>query len=110
MEAARLLDERGRGLERADEGRPVAPQRPDLQEALDEAMEIDGALGVALVDGGSGMSLGVAGGGAGVNVELAAAGAADLVRGQQRGMAALGAKGTLEGRMVPLGEEYHPIP
>src|SRR2546422_11000504 len=50
MEAARLLDERGRGrgLEPADEGRPVAPPRPNLQEALDEAMEIEGAnLGMA---------------------------------------------------------------
>src|SRR5438093_1506502 len=39
MEAAQLLDERGRGLEPADEVRPVAAQRPDLQEALDERSE-----------------------------------------------------------------------
>jgi len=111
MEAARLLDERGRGrgLEPADEGRPVAPPRPDLQEALDEAMEIDGALGVALVDGGSGMSLGVAGGSAGLNVELAAAGAADFVRAKQRVMAALGTQDTLEDVMITLGKQYHLI-
>ena len=111
MEAARLLDERGRGrgLEPADEGRPVAPQRPDLQEALDEAMEIDGALGVALVDGGSGMSLGVAGGSTVLNVELAAAGAADFVRAKLRVMAALGTKDTLEDVMITLGKQYHLI-
>ena len=109
MEAARLLDERGRGLERVDEGRPVAPQRPDLQEALDEAMEIDGALGVALVDGASGMSLGVAGGSAGLNVELAAAGAADFVRAKLRVMAALGTQDTLEDVMITLGKQYHLI-
>src|SRR3989441_11255100 len=109
MEAARLLDERGRGLERADEGRPVAPQRPDLQEALDEAMEIDGALGVALVDGASGLTLGVAGGSAGLNVELAAAGAADFVQAKLRVMAALGTKDTLEDVMITLGKQYHLI-
>jgi len=111
MEAARLLDERGRGrgLEPADEVRPVAPPRPDLQEALDEAMEIDGALGVALVDGGSGMSLGVAGGSARLNVELAAAGAADFVRAKLRVMAALGTKDTLEDVMITLGKQYHLI-
>ena len=111
MEAARLLDERGRGrgLEPADEGRPVAPQRPDLQEALDEAMEIDGALGVALVDGGSGTSLGVAGGSTVLNVELAAAGAADFVRAKLRVMAALGTKDTLEDVMITLGKQYHLI-
>src|SRR2546425_6165205 len=109
MEAAQLLDERGRGLERADEGRPVAPQRPDLQRALDEAMEIDGALGVALVDGASGMSLGVAGGSAGLNVELVAAGAADFVRAKLRVMAALGTQDTREDVRITLGKQYHLI-
>ena len=72
-------------------------------------MEIDGALGVALVDGGSGMSLGVAGGSAGLNVELAAAGAADFVRAKLRVMAALGTKDTLEDVMITLGKQYHLI-
>src|SRR2546426_5992350 len=73
MEAARLLDERGRGRGREAAGRPVAPQRPDLQEALDEAMEIDGALGGALVDGGSGRGPGGGGGSARVHVGRSAA-------------------------------------
>ena len=39
--------------------------RMNIETALKEAMTIDGALGVALVDWGSGMSLGTQGGGIG---------------------------------------------
>jgi CheY-like chemotaxis protein len=100
MEAARLLDERGiagggAAAEDADETQPA------VQEALDEAMEIDGALGVALIDSASGMSLGTAGGSKTLNVELAGAGAADFIRAK--------ARDTIEDVMITLGKQYHLI-
>ena len=108
MEAARLLDERGRSLEPVEDGGRAAPLlRPELQGALDEAMQIDGALGVALVDGASGLTLGAAGGSAVLNVELAGAGAADFVSAKLRVMAALGTNDTLEDVMITLGKQYH---
>lgn len=110
MEAARLLDERGITVgDAAADGTSAAALQPDVQEALDEAMEIDGALGVALIDSTSGMSLGTAGGSKTLNVELAGAGAADFVRAEARVMAAAGVKDTVEDVMITLGKQYHLI-
>jgi CheY-like chemotaxis protein/predicted regulator of Ras-like GTPase activity (Roadblock/LC7/MglB family) len=119
MEAARLLDEQGRGVapmgETAGAARatehPVgqARRQPTVDAALEDAMRMDGALGVALVDGASGMSLGMAGGGAMLNVELAAAGAADFVRAKLRVLAALGLHDTIEDVMITLAKQYHLI-
>jgi CheY-like chemotaxis protein len=110
MEAARLLDERGISVGDAPaDGANAAGLQPDVQEALDEAMEIDGALGVALIDAASGMSLGTAGGNAKVNVELAGTGAADFVRAEARVMATAGVKDTIEDVMITLGKQYHLI-
>jgi len=114
MEAARLEDERGAGA--AGVPAPAEPgaasplvgnSRADVQEALQEAMRIDGAVGVALVDGASGMTLGTAGGGARLNVELAGAGAADFLRAKRRVMDALGLQDTIEDVMITLGTQYH---
>lgn len=107
MEAARLLDERG-APPVLTEGAPV-PEPPRGRRAVEEAMEIDGALGAALVDGSSGMTLGVAGGSAQLNVELAAAGAADFVGAKLRVMNALGLQDTIEDVMITLGKQYHLI-
>ena len=108
MEAARLLDERGAPTVLAEgDGAPVH-EPPRGRGALEEAMEIDGALGAALVDS-SGMTLGVAGGSAELNVELAAAGAADFVGAKLRVMKALGLKDTIEDVMITLGKQYHLI-
>ena len=116
MEAARLEDERGvAGLEErgapesGGERGPARSTRADVQEALEEAMRIDGAVGVALVDGASGMTLGTAGGSTLLNVELAGAGAADFLRAKQRVMDALGLKDTIEDVMITLGKQYHVI-
>ena len=118
MEAARLLDEQGRGgaaapveeTAGAREGPPgQARHQPSVDAALAEAMRMDGALGVALVDGASGMSLGMAGGSAVLNVELAAAGAADFVRAKLRVLASLGLHDTIEDVMITLGKQYHLI-
>ncbi|WP_035842789.1 hypothetical protein [Kitasatospora azatica] len=78
--------------------------------ALKEAMAIDGALGVALVDAGSGMALGTLGAAAGLDLALAAAGSTDLVRAQQRALGALGLHGeALEDILTTLTNQYHLI-
>jgi CheY-like chemotaxis protein len=114
MEAARLEDERGAGVARATApaepraaSEPEPKTRADVQVVLEEAMRIDGAVAVALVDGASGMTLGTAGGGARLNVELAGAGAADFLRAKRRVIDALGLQDTIEDVMVTLGTQYH---
>src|SRR2546422_675573 len=69
MEAARLLDESGptapareHGGRHQEAATPVEPRRPEVQAALAEAMTMDGALGIALIDAANGLSLGTAGG------------------------------------------------
>src|SRR4051812_6481492 len=64
--------------------------------ALKDAMSIAGAVGVALVDYDSGMSLGTSGGGEWLNLEVAAAGNTDVVRSKLRVMAALGLNDSIE--------------
>jgi CheY-like chemotaxis protein len=115
MEAARLEDERGARVQgdavtAEPSAKPAAPEektRADVQRALEEAMQIDGAVAVALVDGASGMTLGTAGGGARLNMELAGAGAADFLRAKRRVIDALGLQDTIEDVMVTLGTQYH---
>ncbi|MFE0459212.1 hypothetical protein ACFW1A_08105 [Kitasatospora sp. NPDC058965] len=77
--------------------------------ALKEAMTIEGALGVALVDYGSGMALGVMGGGRDLDLAVAAAGNTDLVRAKMRTMEMLGLDDGIEDVLVTLSGQYHLI-
>ena len=60
------------------------------QTALKGAMEIEGALGVALVDSGSGMALGTASSPMDLDLDVAAAGNSNVVQAKMRTMADLG--------------------
>ena len=80
-----------------------------VETALKEAMAIDGALGVALVDYESGMSLGTLGGEAGLDLEVAAAGNTEVVRAKIRTLATLGMEDTIEDILITLGTHYHLI-
>lgn len=78
--------------------------------ALKDAMGIDGAIGVALVDLTSGMSLGALGGGNGeLDMAIAAAGHTDVVRAKHRTMEMLGLQGTIEDILITLTRQYHLI-
>jgi len=77
--------------------------------ALKEAMTISGALGVALVDYDSGMSLGTLGGGDWLNLEVAAAGNTEVVRAKLRVMASLALNDSIEDILITLGHQYHLI-
>jgi hypothetical protein len=75
---------------------------------LKDAMQIDGAIGVALVDYESGMTLGQQGGSV-FNLEVAAAGNTDVVRSKLRTIEALGLNETIHDILITLDSQYHLI-
>lgn len=112
MEGVRLLDEAQRSP--APEptftsGSQEIIDMANVKEVLQEALGIDGAIGVALVDYKSGMALGTAGGGALLNLEVAAAGNTEVIRAKMKVMASLGLKDSIEDVLITLGSQYHLI-
>jgi hypothetical protein len=79
----------------------------NIEVALKEAMSIDGALGVCLVDWESGMSLGALGGGKHLDLDVAAAGNTEIVRAKMRTMDSLRLEDSIEDILVTLGKQYH---
>ncbi|MEV8095387.1 hypothetical protein [Kitasatospora sp. NPDC085879] len=78
--------------------------------ALKEAMTIEGAIGVALVDYGSGMALGTLGDAAELDLNVAAAGNTDLVRAKMRTMEMLNLHDNeIEDILITLTSQYHLI-
>ena len=80
----------------------------NVDESLNDAMKINGAIGAALVDYTSGMTLGTAGG-TGINLDIAAAGNTEVVRAKQAVMKELGIKGGIEDILITLDKQLHPI-
>ncbi|HWJ61914.1 MAG TPA: hypothetical protein VNS19_08075 [Acidimicrobiales bacterium] len=80
-----------------------------LDVALKEAMEIPGAIGVAIVDYDSGMMLGSAGGSAELDLEVAGAGNTEVVRAKMATMRSLGLNDQIEDILITLGTQYHLI-
>jgi len=89
-------------------GRKEEDTVTNIDIVLKEAMQIDGAIGVALVDYTSGMTLGQAGGGP-LNLEVAAAGNTEVVRAKLRTMEALGLREGIEDILITLDTQYHLI-
>ena len=81
----------------------------NIDTALKEAMSITGAVGVALVDYESGMSLGTSGGGDWLDLEVAAAGNTEVVRSKLRVMSSLALNDTIEDILITLHRQYHLI-
>jgi hypothetical protein len=81
----------------------------DMDTALKEIMEIDGAIGVALVDHTSGMALGTIGGGTDLDLTVAAAGNTDVVRAKLRTMDMLNIPEKIEDILITLDTQYHLI-
>jgi hypothetical protein len=81
----------------------------DIETSLKQAMEIEGAIGVALVDYESGMALGSLGGGRYLNLEVAAAGNTEVIRAKLRTMASLDLNDEIEDILITLGRQYHLI-
>lgn len=80
----------------------------NVEQSLKTAMDISGAVGAALVDYETGMTLGASGGG-GLNLEVAAAGNTDVVRAKMRVMDDLGISGGIQDILISLETQYHLI-
>ena len=81
----------------------------NIETALKEAMTTEGALGVALVDWESGMSLGALGGGKYLDLEVAAAGNTEVIRAKMRTMESLRLNDSIEDILITLAKQYHLI-
>ena len=81
----------------------------NMETALKEAMTIDGAVGVCLVDWESGMSLGALGGGKYLDLDVAAAGNTEVIRAKIRTMESLRLDDTIEDILITLNKQYHLI-
>jgi len=79
-----------------------------IREALDETMQIDGAIGAAIVDFESGMTLGTAGG-RNLDMELAGAGNTEVVRSKKNIIHDLGLDEEVQDILVSLNTQYHLI-
>lgn len=85
------------------------PSMADVNQSLQEIMKMDGAVGAALVDWQSGMTLGTAGGGPHLNLDVAAAGNTDVVRSKLKVMQNLGLNDKIEDILITLTTQYHLI-
>jgi hypothetical protein len=81
----------------------------DMDTAIKEMMQIEGALGVAIVDHASGMALGTAGGGKDLDLTVAAAGNTDVVRAKMRTLEMLNLHEPIEDILITLHHQYHLI-
>jgi hypothetical protein len=77
--------------------------------ALKEAMAVEGAIGAALVDYSSGMSLGAISTTKDLDLTVAAAGNTEVVRAKMRTMEMLKMTDTIEDILITLGRQYHLI-
>ena len=75
--------------------------------ALKDALGVDGAIAVAVVDWTSGMALGTAGGGFGFDVGVAAAASTEVLRAKLRTLEMLGMEQGIEDILVTLDTQYH---
>ncbi len=81
----------------------------NIEAALKEAMNIDGALGASIVDWESGMALGSIGGGKYLDLDVAAAGNTEVIRAKMRTMESLRLDDTIEDILITLAKQYHLI-
>jgi hypothetical protein len=81
----------------------------NIETALKEAMSIEGASGVALVDWDSGMALGTMGGGRYLDLDLAAAGNTEVIRAKMRTIESLKLNDSVEDILITLSTQYHLI-
>lgn len=78
----------------------------NIEDSLDQIMKIDGAIGAALVDYKSGMTLGTIGGGK-IDMELAGAGTTEVVRAEKEIIDQLELGDRIEDILISLETQYH---
>jgi hypothetical protein len=85
------------------------PSVTNLDASLKDAMSIEGAIGAALVDATSGMTLAMVGGSAELDLTVAAAGNTDVVRAELRTIEMLKLPDNIEDMLITLDTQYHLI-
>lgn len=85
----------------------MATATTNVDTALREAMDIDGATAAMIVDYESGMALGTAGGG--IDLDVAAAGNTEVVRAKMNTIGELNLNDDIEDILITLGKAYHII-
>ncbi|WP_022835827.1 hypothetical protein [Salisaeta longa] len=80
-----------------------------IQESLNRIADIDGAIGAALVDYQSGMTLGTIGGGGSIDMELAGASNTEIVRANKKVIDQLSLDESIEDILITLETQYHLI-
>ncbi|MGX6600612.1 hypothetical protein ACWKSP_00525 [Micromonosporaceae bacterium Da 78-11] len=81
----------------------------DIDVALKDAMQIQGAIGAALVDQDSGMTLGITGGSRDFDMTVAGAANTEVLRAKMRTMEMLGLSDSIEDILVTMSGQYHLI-
>ena len=80
-----------------------------VPQSLESLMKIDGAIGAALVDWKSGLTLGVIGGQGRLDMELAASANTQVVRAKMGAMDILGIPGNITDILITLEDQIHII-
>lgn len=78
-----------------------------IKDSLKALLDVDGAMGAAIVDYSTGMVLGSEGGG--VDLELAGAGNSQVVKAKLETMKSLGIEGEIEDILITLSDQLHII-
>lgn len=86
----------------------MATQTLDIQDSLEEIMNIDGAIGAAIVDYENGMTLGTIGG-RNLDMELAGAGNTEVVRAKKNIIHDLEIDEEIEDILISMDNQYHLI-
>jgi CheY-like chemotaxis protein len=97
------------GAEAQTKRKPTEETMANISQSLRAAMETEGAVGAALVDYQTGMTLGTAGGGKDLDLEVAAAGNTEVVRAKMRVMQALNLNDSIDDILITLEKQYHII-
>lgn len=79
----------------------------NVAQQLKAAMEIEGAVGVALVDFDSGLTLGTEGGGPDLDLEVAAAGNTEVIKAKLKALRRLGIEDPIEDILMTLKSQLH---
>ncbi|WP_017558014.1 hypothetical protein [Nocardiopsis baichengensis] len=82
---------------------------PNIETGLKDMMAIDGAIGAAVVDYGSGMPLGSLSSTSQLDLTVASAGNTEVVRAKMRTMSDLGLQDAIDDILITLSTQYHII-
>lgn len=77
-----------------------------IDQAISDLLAIDGTVGAAIVDLGSGMAL-ATGGNPGFNLEVAGAGNSNMVRAKLNTLRDLGLNEQIDDMLITLNSQYH---